>query len=292
MVRPRINPAKTTRITPYEIYADIEYPRPRNFDEMTVAEVVQWYEQWRKSDEGEAFSKETGKRARDMQAGRLDYYVMVESDGNFKIEDVLPGEYVLTAELHKTDAWGNTYYGEPIAAEVRHTFTVGDITEENQDIAVELGAIEFARARLEPNEPVPYFSVRSVDGGTLNLADFRSKYLLLTFYIVTNQESLNEDMANLKRIQDDFAGDERFEMVGLTQGGVPPLHEELAKKFLAEQGLTWQQGFIESGDYELLQSYRIRNWPHSLLIGPNGILLANGLKGEELYEAVAKALAE
>jgi peroxiredoxin len=259
---------------------------------MTVAEVLQWYEQWMKSDEGEAFRRKIEKLAPVQEKQRKSYSVILESDGNFKILDVRPGEYTLAGELRKADARGHANYKEPIVAEIKHTFTVGDITEENQDIPVELGTVKFfPTAKLEPNEPVPDFSVRSLDGGTLNLTDFRSKYLLLTFYVVTGQESLNEDMANLKQIQDDFAGDERFVMVGLTQGGMA-LHEELTKKFLVEKGLTWQQGILDGSNYELMQTYEVRSWPNSFFIDPNGILLANGLKGEELYEAVAKALAE
>ncbi|MHC4186869.1 MAG: TlpA family protein disulfide reductase, partial [Planctomycetota bacterium] len=177
-------------------------------------------------------------------------------------------------------------------AEVKYTFTVDDITEENQDVPVELGTVEFdAVARLDVNEAVPDFSVRSLDGGQMNLVDFRGKYVLLTFYVVSGPETLNEEMAVLKRIQDDFSGDARFVMVGLTHGGFV-LHEELAKKFIAEQELRWQHGFLDSSNYELMQTYKIQHWPQSLLIDPNGILLSNGLKGDELYDAVDRALVE
>jgi len=289
---PRISPVQTQKTNPYEIYAGLEFPMPQRFDEMTVAEVLKWYEQWIKSDKSVAFRKEIEKRIRDQGLENRNYNVIVEPDGSFRILDVLPGEYTLAGELRKADERGQPNYKESIVAEIKHTFTVGDITEENQDIPVELGTVEFfPAAKLEPNKPVPDFNVRSLNGGTLNLTDFRGKYLLLTFYMITGEESLNEDMADLKRIQDDFAGDKRFEMMGLTKGEMP-LYVYLAKKFLAEQGLTWQQGFIDGSNYELIQTFKIQNWPHSLLIDPKGVLLANGLKGEKLYEAVAKALAK
>jgi hypothetical protein len=98
-------------------------------------------------------------------------------------------------------------------------------------------------------------------------------------------------MANLKQIQDDFAGDKRFAMMGLAHGGLP-FFEKLAQKFLAEHGLSWQQGFLEGGNQEFTQTYQVQTWPQSFLIDPNGLLLANGLKGDQLYQAVADALAE
>jgi hypothetical protein len=40
-----------------------------------------------------------------------------------------------------------------------------------------------------------------------------------------------------------------------------------------------------------MQTLQIQSWPHSLLIAPDGTLIVNGLKGDELYQAVADALA-
>ena len=288
----RVQPAQTQKMNPYEILGDLQLPRPQRFEEMTVAEVLQWYEEWTKSEEGRVFLEEIQERMKTQGLGDTNYNVIVESDGSFRILDVRPGEYTLAGELRKVDARGNADYKEPVAAEIGRTFTVGELTEENQDIPVELGIVEFLPvAKLELNEPIPDFNVRSLEGGRLSPADLRGKYVLLTFYMVAGKDDLKKDMATLKRIQDDFASDERFEMTGLTQGGIP-LMEDLIKKFLAEQRLTWQQGIIDGANYELIQTFRIRSQPHSLLIDPNGVLLANGLKGEELYEAVAKALTE
>jgi hypothetical protein len=55
MVYPRINPAQAQKINPYEIYADIGLPRPQHFAEMTVAEVMQWFEQWYESENSKDF---------------------------------------------------------------------------------------------------------------------------------------------------------------------------------------------------------------------------------------------
>jgi len=276
----------------YEIYENMEFPWPQGFDNMTVAQVMQWFQQWNKSDQGKDFHKEIEKRAKELQLQTAQYSAIIEPDGKFNTPDVLPGEYVLTSTLRKPDKWGNADYNEPIVAEIKHTFIVDDITEENQNIPVDLGTIEFtAPAKLQINAPVPDFSVRSFNGGTLKLADFQGKYLLLTFYTITDDESSNKDMANLKQIQDDFAGDNRFEMMGITHGGLP-LFEELAKKFLAEQKLSWQQGFLQGSNYELTNTYQIKTRPSSFLIDPNGLLLAVGLKGDQLYQAVADALAE
>ena len=287
-----ISPVKTQKSGIYEeIYAEMELPKPERFDEMTVAEVMEWYRQWNQSDEGQAVLKEIQKRARDLGIdGGRHYNPMVEPDGSFQILGVLPGEYTLNAGLRKVDKNGYPDYREPVIAEIKYKFIVDDITEDNQDIPIGLGTIEFTKPpTLELNEPVPDFNVRSLDSNKLSLAAFRGKYLLLTFYHVAGTE---EEIANLKRIQDDFSDDKRFEIMGVSHGGWLRLGDELIEKFIAEQGLTWHQGIIDTDNREILEAYHIQNWPQSLLIGPDGTLLANGLKGEELYAAVAEALAQ
>jgi len=259
---------------------------------MTVAEIMKWYEQWSQSEEAKAYIKKIEKEHSEIVTQTRSHHFLVEDDGSFKILDVLPGEYELSAQLRKPDEHGYPDHRKPVVAEIKHKFTVADITEENQDIPIELGTIEFSKAAgLEVNEPAPDFSVRTLDGGTLSLADLRGKYVLLTFYMLSGSEGQAADFVPLKQIQDDFAKDERFEMVGLTYGGMP-LYDELFGKFLSEQGLTWRQGMLDASSYELIQTYKIRSWPDSFLIDPNGILLEKDLKGEKAYQAVADALKE
>jgi len=112
---------------------------------------------------------------------------------------------------------------------------------------------------------------------------------LLTFFAITGDDASNQQMVTIRRIQNDFAADGRLAMMGLTHGGML-LVDELVKKFMVEQGLTWQQGFINNSNMELIQKFRIQGPFHAFLIGPDGTLLANGLTGQELYDAVAKAM--
>jgi RNA polymerase sigma factor (sigma-70 family) len=292
-VRGSIAPVQPKKINPYALMADIEIPRPQGFDQMTVAEAMQSLMQWIQSEEGQAFQKEVQKRMQ--EAGMIDtrqnYDTITEADGSFKVLDVLPGEYTLTSQLRKVDKNGNENYREPIVAELQYTFTVDEITEENQDIPIQLGVLEYAAASvpMEIHKPFADFSVSALGGGKLKPSDFRGQHLLLVVYSVTGGESLNDEMKAVRQIQDRFAGDERLVMMGLTMGGIP-LMEDMVKKFMAEQGLTWKQGIIDGDSYEMMQDLKIQGQFTGFLIGPDGVLLAYSTKGQELYDAVAKAM--
>lgn len=66
---------------------------------------------------------------------------------------------------------------------------------------------------------------------------------------------------------------------------------ETAKKYVAENGLKWLQGFL--GDWSkaaVAEEYGITGIPAELLIDADGKLIAKNLRGEQLKSAVAEAL--
>ncbi len=289
-VRPTVKTRESEMMNPYEVYGDMEFPMPDAFDEMTVAEVMQWLQEWLQSPEGQALQQEAEKRMEELGMNESRRYnCMVETDGRFTIVDMLPGEYILSGPLRKANSQGDPDYQAPVAAEIHHSFAVDDLTEENQDIPIELGVVEFLppAGDLEPGQMVPGFTVYSADDDVITLGDYSGKYLLLTFY-TTASESGAEEMENLKRIQDDFAGHPQFEMLGITVAGFPLL-EKLAQKYLDEFGLTWQQGFIDSRNYEMMKTYKFEGSACTIFIAPDGTLIAAGLKGDALYDAVLSA---
>ena len=167
-----------------------------------------------------------------------------------------------------------------------------EVTEQNQDIPIEVGTIEFLPlAELEPGRRVPDFSLYTAGGKTQQLSDFYGKYLLLTFYSVTSEdENPDDNFAYLKRIQDDFTGIGDFEMLDFTFGGFPLL-ETMAETYLSGYGVKVKQGFIDGRNYELMKTFNPQNWPRGVLMAPDGTLIAVGLKGDELYEIVSQSLA-
>jgi hypothetical protein len=138
--------------------------------------------------------------------------------------------------------------------------------------------------RPEVGKPAPAFSVKTLDGRELNLAGLRGKTVLLHFaYPVHGLQGL----PTLKRIHDRFGQDGRFVMLGLNLGNDPAEVERI----LEANGITWPQAVLRDRGYDpIVLDYNARPPYPTILIGPDGKLIAKDLKGEPLEKAVAETI--
>ena len=93
-------------------------------------------------------------------------------------------------------------------------------------------------------QQVPAFEVETLDddGNKLSLADFRGEYLLIDFWATWCGPCIAE-IPELQAVHDRFGKDERFAMLSLSLDA----DKEAPRKFVAEKGLPWRQGFV--GDW-------------------------------------------
>jgi peroxiredoxin len=141
-------------------------------------------------------------------------------------------------------------------------------------------------ANLEIGDPAPPLSAKTFEDKPLKLEDFRGKYVLLDFWATWCTPCLAE-MPDLKGVYQEFSKDERFVMIGLS------LDEEIdaPRKLVKERHIPWVQVFLGSGsESPVARDYGVEAIPATFLIGPDGKLIAKGLRGEQIREAVARAL--
>lgn len=93
-------------------------------------------------------------------------------------------------------------------------------------------------------------------------------------------------MPAIKDIQRTFGNDPRFALISLSGDKV----DEDAKQFIRENGLIWTHGFVGDLSQGVALSYKIRTIPATILIGPDGRILAKNLRGAALKEAIHMAL--
>ncbi len=137
---------------------------------------------------------------------------------------------------------------------------------------------------LEVGRPAPPFSVKTLDGHELSLAGVRGKTVLIHSWAPLRGIA---DLASLKAIHDRFGKDERFIMISLCLANNPADAERVIKA----NGLTWPQAVLrDRGGDPIVLDYAVRPPYSPFLIGPDGQLIAKGLQGKPLENAVAAAL--
>jgi peroxiredoxin len=140
---------------------------------------------------------------------------------------------------------------------------------------------------LAVGQRAPAFEAEDIHGHRVRLEDLRGKVVLLDFWATWCGPCLGE-LPHVKKVHADFSGREDFAMIGvsLDEDGIALLD------LLEAERMTWPQvcGLAEFRD-PLARLYNVRGIPDTYLIDREGKIVARGLRGEDLHEAVRSALA-
>jgi peroxiredoxin len=142
-------------------------------------------------------------------------------------------------------------------------------------------------AGIVVGKPAPDFTLTDTAGVVRRLADYRGKVLLVDFWATWCPPCVRE-MPNVKAGYDAYHA-RGFELIGVT------LDEEREPfdRFVEAKALPWPQAFEGKGwGGDLVRVFGVTRVPASFLIGPDGNLIAKDLRGEELDQALAQALAK
>lgn len=146
---------------------------------------------------------------------------------------------------------------------------------------------ELAAILIRPGMQAPDFALRTVDGREITLADFKGKVLLLDFWATWCSPCIAE-LPNLKAVYGKHHA-EGFEVLSISLDS----ERDYFARFIAEQAMTWTHVYQDEQkeSVPLADRYGVISIPRMILVGPDGRVLASQLRGEQLNEAVARAIA-
>lgn len=156
----------------------------------------------------------------------------------------------------------------------------------NDNAAVTEFLVRMAKLKtVQVGQQAPAFSMTTIDGKTVNLADFKGKYVLLDFWASWCMPCRQENPNVLKAYN--TYKDKNFTVFGLSLDKDPKAWAQA----VAADGLTWTHA-SELKDFEgpTVRLYQIEAIPSSFLLDPNGKIIAKNLRGEELNQFLAKHL--
>jgi len=144
------------------------------------------------------------------------------------------------------------------------------------------------QAGLTTGADFPDFAETDLTGQPLSVASRKGKVVLVDFW-ATWCPPCRAELPNVIKTYQKHHG-EGFEIIGVSLDS----DRDKLDAFLKQQdGMTWPQYFDGKGwGNQLAAKYGVQAIPFALLIGPDGKIIGKELRGEELEDAVAKAVAK
>jgi peroxiredoxin len=153
--------------------------------------------------------------------------------------------------------------------------------------------LEQYRRSMEPRparwvgKPAPDFSLPDINGKEVRLSSFKGKYVLVDFWASWCQPC-REENPNVVRAYSQFR-DKNFTIVGVSLDR--PGQKDQWLKAIKSDNLTWTHlSDLKYWDSSIIPLYGIDGIPYNVLVDPQGMVIAENLKGVKLEAKLKEVL--
>lgn len=142
------------------------------------------------------------------------------------------------------------------------------------------------QAALAEGASFPDFNEKDVMGKPLSVANYKGKVVMIDFW-ATWCPPCRGEVPNVVATYQKYH-DKGFDIIGVSLDS----DKQKLLDFTQQHNMTWRQYFDGQGwDNKLAVKYGIRSIPMTYLLDGNGKIIGKNLRGQELTDAVATALA-
>jgi peroxiredoxin len=144
---------------------------------------------------------------------------------------------------------------------------------------------EKIQSTLVKGSKFPDFDEKDVLGKPVSIANYKGKVVLLDFWATWCGPCVGELPNVLKTYEKHHA--QGFEIVGISLDS----DEQKLKSFIEQRKMPWQQYFDgKAWGNKLAVKYGVQSIPQTFLLDGTGTIIGRDLRGEDLEEAVGKAV--
>jgi len=139
--------------------------------------------------------------------------------------------------------------------------------------------------KLAVGQPAPEFEAYTPANKTVKLSDYRGKYVLVDFWASWCMPCRKEN-PNLVRIYNTYKG-KGFDILGVSLDNNPGSW----MRAIEEDKLTWTNvSDLKAWSSDLIINYRIKAIPSSVVLDPQGKIIAKNLRSKELEDLLKSTL--